>query len=154
MQIRIAFGIVFALFATVTPEDSLLIGAWQVNLSRSTLAPGSPPYKRSTCRIEPQDDGVRVIYDMVGIRGGVIHLEWTGKLDGKDYPVQGMDEVITNAYTRVDDHIYDIVVKVDGNRASTARTVIAKDRKSMTTTTTSRNPQGQTVTTTVVYERK
>src|SRR6185436_4956496 len=154
MQIRIALGIVFALFATVMPENTLLIGTWQVNLSRSILAPGPPPYKRGTCRIEPEDDGLKVIYDMVGIRGGVIHLEWTGKLDGKDYPIQGMDEVITNAYTRVDDHTYDIVVKVDGNQAATARTVIAADGKSMATTTTSRNAQGHTTTTTVVYERK
>jgi len=154
MQIQTALGIVFAFFATATPENSLLIGNWQVNQARSSLAAGATPYKRSTCRIEEKGDGLRVSYDIVGVRGGVIHLEWTGKLDGNDYPIQGMDEVVTNAYTRVDDHTYDIVVKVDGNRAATARTVIAADGKSMATSTTSRNARGETVTTTVVYERK
>jgi len=141
MQIQLVFGII------------LLFGSWQMNLSRSIFESGPPSYKRSTCRIEPQGDGLKVVYDMVGVRGGVIHLEWSGKLDGNDYPVQGMDEVITNAYTKVDDRTFDIIVKVDGNKAATARTVIAPDGKSMTTTTMSRNAQGQTVKTVVVYER-
>jgi len=153
MQIRVVLGILFALVAA-NPESSSLIGTWQVNLSRSSFNPGPPAYKRSTCRIEPQGDGLKVTYDMVGTRGGVVHLEWIGKLDGQDYPVQGMDEVITNAYTQADDHTYDIVVKVDGVKAASARTTVAGDGKSLTTKTTSRNSQGETVTTTVIYERK
>ena len=36
-----------------------------------------------------------------------MHLEWTGKFDGNDYPVQGVEVVLTNAYRRVDDRTYD-----------------------------------------------
>jgi succinyl-CoA synthetase beta subunit len=82
------------------------------------------------------------------------HLEWTGRLDGQDYPIQGIDEVLTNAYTRVDDRTYDIVVKVDGSRVATARIAIAADGKTLTTVTTSRNALGKTVRSTVVYERQ
>ena len=41
-------------------------------------------------------DGIKVVYDMVRPRGGVTHMEWTGKLDGMDYAVQ--------IHTPLDDH--------------------------------------------------
>src|SRR5215208_4791445 len=60
-------------------------GTWKVNVEKSTYT-GAPAYKRATYTIEPADGGLKVIYDMVLPRGGITHLEWTGKLDGKDYP--------------------------------------------------------------------
>jgi hypothetical protein len=91
---------------------------------------------------------------MVGTRGGLTHLEWIGKLDSQDYPIQGIDDVLTNAYTRVDDRTYDIVVKADGVRVAGARISIAGDGKTLTTVTTSRNAQGKSIRSTVVYERQ
>jgi len=90
---------------------------------------------------------------MVGTRGGVTHMEWTGKLDGKDYPVQGVDYVLTNAYTPVDDHHYQIVIKVDGEIVATANVAVSADGKTLMTVTTEKNALGQTNTTTAVYER-
>lgn len=138
---------------TPTSTDSLA-GTWKLNLARSTYEPGPPPYKRSTCKIELMGEGLKVTYDMVGIRGGITHIEWVGKLDGRDYPIQGIDDVLTNAYTRIDERTYDVVVKADGAKAATARIVIAPDGKTLTSTTTTRNAQGQTLKTTTVYDRQ
>jgi len=91
---------------------------------------------------------------MVGIRGGITHLEWDGKLDGQDYPIQGIDEVLTNAYTPIDDRNYDIVIKADGRRAAIAHISISPDGKSLTTITTTRNGEGKEVRSTVVYDRQ
>ena len=44
-----------------------------------------------------------------------------------------MDSAMTNAYTRVDDRSYDIVVKIDGQAAATARTTLSADSRTMTT---------------------
>jgi len=111
-----------------------LFGTWRLE-----SASGPSAYARVTCKIEPWQDGLRVIYDMVGTRGGVTHWEWTGKLDGKDYPLHGVEEVITNAYSRVDDHSYSMVFKVDGRTTATTKITISPDGKTMTVTSSSLN---------------
>ena len=97
---------------------------------------------------------MKVSYDVVGTRGGVIHLEWTGKFDGQDYPVQGADYVLTNAYTRIDARTYAVVIKVDGGQVATARTAVSSDGQTLTTVTTERNAEGQEIQSTVVYEKQ
>jgi hypothetical protein len=106
-------------------------------------------YKRVITRIEPWADGIRVTYDMVGTRGGVTHMEWTGKFDGKDYPVEGLDYVLTNAYKLLDDHSYEIVIKVEGSVAATAQVKVSPDGKNLTTVTSQKNG-----TTTTVYDKQ
>ena len=127
------------------------IGTWKLNPARSTTAPDR--YKRLIARIEPWEDGLKVTYEMVGTRGGVSYLEWTGRFDGKDYPVQGADYIMTNAYTLLNDHSYQIVVKVEGSVAATARVEVSSDGKSLTTVTTEKNARGQTISSTAIYER-
>ena len=102
-------------------------------------------YKRVITRIEPWTDGIRVTYDMVGTRGGVTHMEWTGKFDGKDYPVEGVDYVLTNAYKLLDDHSYEIVIKVEGSVAATAHVEVSPDGKTLTTVTSQKNGTATTV---------
>ena len=129
-------------------EQAPWFGTWRLNLAKSN---GS--YKRATCRIEPWEDGLKVTYDMVGVRGGVTHMEWTGRFDGKDYPMQGVDNVLTNAYRRIDDRTYEIVVKVDSAVVATSRVVVSPDGKTLRVSTQERNPNGQITHTTAVYEK-
>lgn len=128
-------------------------GTWKLNLEKSTYNPGPPPYRRATYRIEPWKDGIKVVYDMVRQRGGVNHLEWMGTLDGRDYAVQGVEELITNAYKPLGDREWEVVLKIDGRVAATSRVTLSPDGKTMTTVTTGRNAQGAQVTTTTVYEK-
>lgn len=157
-RLQLLGGIIAAILLCTTVlhgEKALpLFGTWKLNLAQSKYDAGAPPYKRSTCRIETLSDGIRIVYDMVGIRGGITHLEWDGKLDGQDYPIQGIDEVLTNAYTQIDDRNYDIVIKADGKRAAFAHISISPDGKSLTTITTSRNGEGKEVRSTVIYDRQ
>jgi hypothetical protein len=104
-------------------------------------------------KIEPWEDGLKVIYEMVGTRGGVNHVEWNGRFDGKDYAVQGIDDVMTNAYNRIDDHTYSIVIKRDGQTSATVKVTISADGRTLTALTTGKNAQGQDATTTAVYDR-
>lgn len=129
-------------------------GTWRLNPARSTQRAEPSPYKRVTTRIGPWEDGLKVTYDMVGVRGGVTHLEWTGRFDGRDYPMHGVDYVLTNAYRPIDDRSYEIVIKVDGQRAATAVAVVSPDGQTLTVTTTERDATGQTVQTTAVYDRQ
>ena len=155
--------LVLALVLLITPnvavaQDESLdpgwFGLWRLNLERSAYRPGPPPYRRAAYRIEPRAEGIRVVYDMVRPRGGTTHLEWTGRFDGRDYPVQGVEEVVTYAYRRIDARTYDVVTKLDGQPAATSRAVLSPDGRSITTTTSGRDSRGVDVTTITVYERE
>src|SRR5687768_17504133 len=91
------FVVVIVLVASGQVAEPLS-GTWVLNFAESTFLSGPPQYKRVITRIEPWNDGLKVVYDMVGVRGGVTHWEWTGRIDGKDYPLQGVEDVITYAY--------------------------------------------------------
>ena len=145
MAARIIFSILLALSSGVAAP---WIGTWKLDPVRSTAQ--SDRYKRVITRIEPSEDGLKVTYEMVGTRGGVSHLEWAGKLDGKDYPVEGIDSVLTNAYTLLGDRSYRIVVKVEGVMAETAVVEVSADGKTLTSTTTRKGG----VTTLSVYQRQ
>ena len=141
------------LIATLLMLQAPWFGTWKLNFAKSTGNPDTR-FKKVTTQIEPWEDGLKVTYDAVGSRGGITHLEWSGRFDGRDYPVQGVDYVLTNAYSQIDDHTYQITIKVDGGVAATARVVISPDGKTLTTVTTEKNAQNQQVTSTTVYDKQ
>jgi len=129
-------------------------GSWQLNPARSTPRAEPSPYRKVTIRIEPWRDGLKVTYDMVGVRGGVTHMEWTGAMDGRESAVQGVDYLMTNAYRRIDDRSYEILVKTDGRPVARAVATVPPDGTTLTVVTTERDAQGRSSTTTAVYERR
>ena len=104
------FAVVTLLLPTLVRAQSvqLWFGVWQLKVAASSSS-GPPPYKRATRRIEPSERGVRIVDDLVRPRGGVVHLEWIGRFDGLDYPVQGAEVVLTNAYRGRDDRTCELV---------------------------------------------
>ncbi len=157
MRFLLIFGILTAIcvpgLSPVSAADPPWIGTWKQNFNKSTVS-SEQRFKRVTSRIDTWEDGLKVTYDMVGVRGGVTHMEWTGRFDGKDYPVQGVDYVLTNAYSAIDDHSYRIVIKVDGRIAATARVVVSADAKTLTTETTEKSSGGRAVVSKAVYEKQ
>ena len=139
---------------TPAAPDAPWFGTWLWDPSQSSSGTSAQRYKRITLKIEPWKDGLRVIYDMVGTRGGVNHIEWSGRLDGKDYPVQGVDYVLTNAYSLRSTNAYSITVKVDGRPGATAEVTVSADGETLTSITSERDPQGKDVQSTSVYTRQ
>lgn len=86
---------------------------------------------------------------MVRVRGGVTHLEWAGRFDGRDYPVQGVEEHVTYAYMPRDQRGYDVVIKLDGREAGRSRITISGDGRTMSVVTRQGGAQ-----TTSVYRRE
>jgi hypothetical protein len=128
-------------------------GTWRLDPARGTQRTTPSPYKRVTLRITPHGDGLKVTYDMVGTRGGVSHREWTGRLDGQDYAMQGVDYVMTNAYRVVNDRSYEIAVKMEGSPVATATATVSPDGLTLTVVTHERDARGQTTESTAVYTR-
>jgi hypothetical protein len=128
-------------------------GTWHLDIARSTFAPGSSPYVRGTWKVSRlDDDRIVMVYDQIGVRGGVTHMEWKGHFDGNDYRLHGPDALVTYAYSIVDERNLLLVVKVDGRRAATSRVELAADGtvSATTDTTTARGP----LTTVTVYAKR
>ena len=120
-------------------------GTWTLNLAKSSYSPGPPPFKRAMRRIEASASGITITDEMVRSRGGITHLEWTGRFDGQDYPVQGVELVLTNAYRRVDDRTYELIQKIDGEVVATSRLTMSPDGRTITTVNSSKTASATTV---------
>jgi hypothetical protein len=129
------------------------LGTWRLNVEKSTYNPGPAPYKRGTLLVEPWNGRVRVVSDLVGVRGVVTHTEWTGLFDGNDYPVQGIDEALSYSYRPIDERTCEIIVKADDRVVARSRSTLSPDGRTLTTTTSGRNARGGEITTTTVYEK-
>ena len=63
------------------------MGTWKLNEAKSKFSPGAT--KNHTIVYETAGDNVKVTVDGTDRDGKPAHNEWTGKFDGKDYPVKG-----------------------------------------------------------------
>ena len=76
----------------------------------------------------------------------IAHLEWRGRIDGRERPLEGIDEVVTNAYRPINDHSYDVLQMTDGKPTASTRVLVSPDGKTMTAVTTNRDGRMQTAT--------
>lgn len=127
-------------------------GTWHLDIANSTFI-GKQPYVRGTWRVSrgPNNE-VIMIYDQVGTRGGVTHMEWKGPFDGSDRRLHGPDAIVTYAYTEIDDRTLDLLVKVDGRSNATSRVVLSPDG-TVTATTRTNSARGPVETKTVYRKR-
>src|SRR5438046_7994792 len=128
------------------------MGTWKLNEAKSKFAPGAP--KNQTVVYTAAGDQVKVTVDGTDAQGKSTHNEWTGKFDGKDYPVTGDPTSDTRAYTKVNDRTLTLTLKKDGKVTTTGRIVVSADGKSRTVTTTGTGPDGKKVSTTAVYDKQ
>ncbi len=82
LTLAVCLAAVVACFA-----DDLSTGTWKLNEAKSHLGAGAP--KNSTVIYEPAGDSVKITIEGTDAGGNPTHSEWTGKFDGKDYPVAG-----------------------------------------------------------------
>jgi hypothetical protein len=127
------------------------MGTWKLNESKSKLAPGTP--KNTTVVYEAAGDSVKITVDGTDKDGKPAHNEWTGKFDGKDYPVTGDPTADARSYKMVNEHTLTFDNKKDGKATLTGRIVISADGKSRTVTTTGKDASGKKVKSMAVYEK-
>jgi len=63
------------------------MGIWKLNGAKSKIGVGAPP--NTKVAFEAAGDKVKVTIDGIGGDGKPTHNVWTGRFDGKDYPVTG-----------------------------------------------------------------
>ena len=128
------------------------IGNWKLNEAKSTIAPGAP--KNNTVVIAAAGDQVKITVDGVTGDGKPLHSEWTGKYDGKEYPVTGDANSDVRSYRKINKNTLTITGKKNGKVTLSGRIVVARNGKSRTVTTTTTDAQGKKVTTVAVYDKQ
>jgi len=109
------------------------MGHWMLNEAKSKFTPGT--VKNTMVAYDAAGNNVKVTVDGVDPKGKSTHNEWTGKFDGKDYPVTGDPTSDARSYTKVDARTLDFTIKKGGKITITGRVVVAADGKSRTVTT-------------------
>ena len=138
-------------FALCFAEDANM-GTWKLNEAKSKLSSGAP--RNHTVAYTAAGDNVKVTVDGVDAKGKAAHNEWTGKFDGKDYPVTGDPNSDVRSYKRIDDRTLEFTAKKGSNVTLTGRVLVAADGKSRTVTTSGTDSKGNKVSGTAVYDKQ
>jgi len=151
-----AISLVLPLFlATVVVGffDNQHMGIWKLNEAKSKIPAGAP--KNTTVTYEAAaGDMIKVTVEGVDAAGQATRNEWTGKFDGKDYPVTGEPNSDTRSYKVVNARTMQFANKKAGKTTLTGRIVISADGKSRTVTTTATGTDGKKVKSTAVYDKQ
>jgi hypothetical protein len=138
--------------AAVCFASNANMGTWKLNEAKSKLAAGAT--KNNTVAYEAAGDSIKVTIDGTDAAGKATHNEWTGKFDGKDYPVTGDSSSDARSYKTVSDHTLDFAVKKDGKVTMTGRIVVSSDGKSRTVNSSGTDAKGKKVKSTAVYDKQ
>ena len=138
--------------ASMTVAQDVNMGTWKLNEAKSKIAAGAP--KNHTVTYEAAGDSIKVIVDGTDGAGAATHNEWTGKFDGKEYPVTGDPASDMRSYRKVGARTMALTVKKDGKVTVTGRIVVAANGKSRTLTTSGTNAQGKKFRSVAVYDKQ
>jgi hypothetical protein len=129
-----------------------IMGTWKLNEAKSKLSPGTP--KNTTVVYEAVGENVKVTIDGTDGDGQPTHNEWTGKFDGKDYPVTGDPSSDARSLKKINDHTLTFAVKKGDKVTTTGRIVLSADGKTRTVTTSGTDPKGNKISGTAVYDKQ
>ena len=138
--------------AAMSFADDPQMGTWNLNEAKSKFAPGVP--KNHTVVYEATGDNVKVTVDGTDKDGNATHNEWTGKFDGKDYPVTGDPTSDMRSYQKIGDRVLKLTVKKDGKVTLTGRIVVSGDGKSRIVTTGEAGAEGKSPKNRTVYDKQ
>jgi hypothetical protein len=137
---------------TVSFAGNANLGTWKLNEAKSKIPAGA--VKNNTVSYEMVGDSVKVTVDGTNGDGKPTHNEWTGKFDGKDYPLAGDPTADMRSYKKVNDHTTHLTNKKDGKVTLSGQIVISADGKSRTLTVSGTNAKGEKVKYTAVYDKQ
>lgn len=118
------------------------LGTWKLNEAKSLFQPGMAK-NLTVVYAEAPGDMVKITVDGVDKNGKPTHSEWTGKFDGKDYPVTGDPNADTRMYKQISATRLEFLSKKDGKGIVGGVVDMAEDGKTRTVTTSGTDPDGK-----------
>jgi len=149
---KTALTVAVLFIGTMCFAQNVNMGTWKLNEAKSKLTPGLP--KNLTAAYEAVGDNIKTTLDGVDAQGKPTHSEWTGKFDGKDYPVTGDPTSDMRSYKKINDRTIEATAKKDGKVTLTARIAISADGKTRTVTVHATDPAGKKIVGTGVYQKQ
>src|SRR5438046_5104773 len=128
------------------------MGTWKLNETKSKITPGT--LKNTQVVYSSMFGQVKIKADGIDANGKPQHTEWSGKLDGKDYPVTGDPNSDARSYTKVDQRTLTTTNKKNGKVTVTGKIVVSADGKSRTVTLTGTTPKGKKFRNVAVYDKQ
>ena len=132
--------------------DDPNVGSWKINEAKSKVGAGMA--KNTSVVYTAVGDSYKCVVDGVDAAGKPAHNEWTGKFDGKDYPVVGDPTSDTRSIKMVKAGHYVIVNKKGGKAVLDGTVDFSADNKTRTLVTHGTDAAGKKMTATAVYERQ
>ena len=137
--------------AVVFAEDANM-GTWKLNEAKSTFAAWAT--RNTTVVYEAAGDNVKVTVDGTDKDGKPTHNEWTGKYDGKDYPVAGDPNTDSRSLKKIDDRTLGLTAKKGGKVVTTGLIVVSADGKTRTVGTSGTDSMGRMMKSSSVYDKQ
>jgi len=128
------------------------MGTWKLNESKSKIGAGMP--KNDTVVYEEAGENIRVTIDGTAGDGAKTHSEWSGKMDGKDYPSTGNPNEDMRAYTKVSARTLRFASKKDGKVVLSGTVTVSADGKTRTVTSSMKGADGKTAKSVLVYDKQ
>src|SRR6516164_1460744 len=148
----IGLVLILCFFAAAACLADAQMGTWKLNESKSKVTPGMT--KNHTVVYEAAGDDIKVTVDGTDKDGKATHNGWTGKFDGKDYPVTGDPTSDMRSYKKANDRTLEITVKKDGKITASGRVVVSADGKTRTVTISGTDADGKKFSNEAVYDKQ
>ena len=128
------------------------MGTWKLNEAKSKITPGT--LKNTQVVYSSMLGQVKIKSDGIDANGKPIHVEWSGKFDGKDYPVSGDPNSDARSYTKVNERTLTTANKKNGKVTVTGQIVVSADGKSRTLILNGTTPKGKKFKNVAVYDKQ
>jgi len=128
-------------------------GTWKMNAEKSKYSPGPPP-KSLTVVVESDDNNYKIDATGTDSDGKPMHVQYSAKFDGKDYPATGVANADSVSVRRIDANTIETVQKKDGKVMMTIASTVSKDGKTRTSTWRGKNAEGKDVYNVVVLDKQ
>ena len=128
------------------------MGTWKLNEAKSKITPGT--LKNTHVVYSSMFGQVKIKSDGIDGSGKPVHVEWSGKFDGKDYPVIGDPNSDARSYTKVNERTLTTANKKNGKVTVTGQIVVSADGKSRTLTLNGTTPKGRKFKNVAVYDKQ
>jgi hypothetical protein len=148
---RLTLGLCFLGAVACLAADPLM-GTWKLNETKSKITPGT--LKNTHVVYSSMLGQVKITSDGMDANGKPIHVEWSGKFDGKDYPVTGDPNSDARSYTKVNERRLTTSNKKNGKVTVTGQIVVSADGKSRTVTLNGTSPKGKKFKNVAVYDKQ
>ena len=155
---RISFFVTPTLFAalaifvaTATADEHS--GTWKMSPNKSKYSPG-PALKNLTETIASDENSYKVEANGTDGDGKPMHIEFSAKFDGKDYPATGVPWADAVSVKRVNACTVQAIQRKRGQVMMTITCEVSTDAKTHTCTLKGKDRQGRAVNNLVVFDKQ